>query len=110
MSAFDPYGPYCGVSPSLDLRATVHQVTRLDAQQQRLLDQLRQSNGQPVSFAQLRAHGILLLELAEYAIERVHQHGRVVGVRLLEPGGPAAGVAGSRWRRARRWPHTSWSP
>ncbi len=63
-----------------------------DPQQQRLLELLRQAGEQPVSFAELHAGGIAFtaavvgeLELNEYRIERVHDHGRLLGVRLLQP-------------------------
>jgi len=62
-----------------------------DPQQQRLLEQLRQAGDQPVSFSELRAAGISFpaavigeLELDGYVVERVYQHGRLIGVRLLD--------------------------
>ena len=67
-------------------------VTLTDSQQRRVLEALRDAGGQPVAFAQLRAGGIDFpaavvseLELAGYAIDRVYQHGRLVGVRLVDP-------------------------
>jgi hypothetical protein len=62
-----------------------------DAQQERMLERLRQAGRQPVSFAELRARGIEFpavvlteLELSGYAIERVHDGGRLTGVCLLD--------------------------
>jgi hypothetical protein len=69
----------------------------LDAQQQRLLGRLREAGDRPVAFAELRAGEIDFpaavvseLELNGCAIERVHDHGRLVGVRLLHPEPPDA--------------------
>jgi hypothetical protein len=70
-------------------------MTFLDVQQQRLLERLRRAGGQPVPFSELRAAGVDFpaavvseLGLAGYAIDRVYDHGRLVGVRLLEPEPP----------------------
>jgi hypothetical protein len=67
----------------------------LDTQQQRLLDRLRQTGDHPVAFAELQAAGISFpaavvseLEMNGYVIDRVHRHGRMVGVRLLQPEPP----------------------
>ncbi|MEO8968023.1 MAG: hypothetical protein ABI427_10820, partial [Solirubrobacteraceae bacterium] len=67
-------------------------MTLADPQQQRLLERLRLAGEQPVAFAELHAGGIAFpaavvseLELVGYAIERVYDHGRLVGVCLLEP-------------------------
>jgi hypothetical protein len=79
-----------------------------EAQQQRLLELLREAGEEPVAFAELHADGISFpaaviseLELTGYSIERVYDHGRMVGVRLLasEARDPPAA------RRRRRWPH-----
>ena len=77
-----------------------------DPQQQRLLELLRQAGEQPV-FAELHAGGIAFpaavvgeLELNGYRIERVHDHGRLLGVRLLQPEPP-----NNRIPRRRRRPH-----
>jgi hypothetical protein len=83
----------------------------LDAQQQRLLERLRQAGDQPVGFAELHAGGIAFpaavvseLKLNGHVIERVYGHGRLIGVRLLDPeprdtpDTPAA-------HRRRPWPH-----
>jgi len=63
-----------------------------DTQQQRLLEHLRQAGDQPVSFSELHAAGISFpaatigeLELDGYVVERVYQHGHLLGVRLLNP-------------------------
>jgi len=82
-------------------------MTPADVQQQRLLERLREAGDQPVAFAELHAGGIDFpaavvseLELNGYPTERVYDHGRLVGVRLLdsEPRDtPAA--------RQRGWPH-----
>ena len=75
-----------------------------DAQQQRLLERLREAGERPVAFAELHAGGIDFpasvvceLDLGGYAIERVYDHGRLVGVRLLEPQ-PLEAPAASRRR------------
>jgi Helix-turn-helix domain len=67
----------------------------LETQQQLLLERLREAGGQPVTFSELHAAGITFpaaviseLELNGYVIERVHHHGRPVGVRLLDPEPP----------------------
>jgi hypothetical protein len=66
---------------------------------------------QPVTLDQLRAGGIDFpavvtgeLELNGYAIERVYEHGRQIGVRLLETEAPdpPASRRRDRWRRASR--------
>jgi hypothetical protein len=72
----------------------------LDAQQQRLLERLRKAGDQPIAFTELHSGGIDFpaavvseLELNGYAIERVYDHWRLVGVRLLQrepPDIPAA--------------------
>jgi len=63
----------------------------VDAQQRRLLDRLRLAGNQPIPFAELRGGGIEFpaavvseLELHGYAIERVFDGERLVGVRLLQ--------------------------
>ena len=70
-------------------------MTLADSQQQRMLERLRAAGDQPTALAELRANGIDFpaavlseLELNGYAIERVHDHGRLIGVRLLEPQPP----------------------
>jgi hypothetical protein len=82
-------------------------MTLADSQQQRMLERLRRAGDQPIALAELRANGIDFpaavlseLELNGYAIERVHDHGRLIGVRLLEPQPPYASPAQPR----HRWP------
>jgi hypothetical protein len=81
--------------------------SRVDTQQQRVLDRLRQSGGRAVTFAELHAAGVDFpaavvteLELAGFAIERVFEAGRPVGVGLLEPERVDLSAPHSR----RRWP------
>jgi hypothetical protein len=85
-------------------------MTLADAQQQRLLERLRQAGEEPVAFAELHTAGIDFpaavvceLELNGYIIERVHEHGRFVGVRMLHPD-PRDTPAAHR-RRRRPWSH-----
>lgn len=66
-----------------------------ETQQLRMLERLRSPGRQPVTLDQLRAGGIDFpavvigeLELNGYVIERVYEHGRQIGVRLLEPEAP----------------------
>ena len=80
-------------------------MTRADPQQQRLLDRLRQAGDQPVAFADLHADGVAFpaavvteLELNGYLIERVYDHGRMIGVRLLQPEPPDTNTAHRRRR------------
>jgi hypothetical protein len=75
-----------------------------------MLERLRRAGDEPVALADLRALGIHFpaavlseLELHGYAIERVHDHGRLIGVRLLESQPPATSPAHPR----HRWP---WRP
>jgi hypothetical protein len=56
-----------------------------------MLERLRSADEQPVTLEHLRAGGIDFpavvmgeLELNGYVIERVYEHGRQIGVRLLE--------------------------
>ena len=82
-------------------------MTPADAQQQRLLERLRQAGDQPITFAELHADGIAFpaavvseLELNGYVIERVYDHGRLIGVRLLQPEPPD-----TRTAHRQRQPH-----
>ncbi|HME04949.1 MAG TPA: hypothetical protein VKG38_18145, partial [Solirubrobacteraceae bacterium] len=82
----------------------------VDTQQQRMLERLRRAGDQPVAFAELRAAGIDFpaavvseLQLNGYAIDRVYDRGRLVGVRLLEP--ESRYKAAPRRRRLRLWRH-----
>jgi len=77
-----------------------------------MLERLRRAGDQPIALAELRASGIDFpaavlseLELNGYPIERVHDHGRLVGVRLLEPQPPDAIPPTLR----HRWPWRSGS-
>ncbi len=81
-------------------------MTLADAQQQRLLERLRQAGDEPVAFAELHAGGIDFpaavvseLELNGYVVERVHDRGRLTGVRLVQPEPRDTPVA----RRRRPW-------
>jgi hypothetical protein len=67
-------------------------MTPVDAQQLRLLKRLRQAGDRPLGFAELRDDGIDFpatvvgeLEMCGYAIERVYEQRRMVGVRLFRP-------------------------
>ena len=67
-------------------------VTLVENQHRLALEQLRRAGEQPVSLAALRAAGldtpaavISELELNGHVIERVYEHGRLVGLRLIEP-------------------------
>ena len=80
-----------------------------DSQQQRMLERLRRAGEQPATFAELRAGGVDFpaavvseLELSGYEIERVHDRGRPIGVRLLEPDRCDTAVAHRRHRWTRR--------
>ena len=82
-----------------------------ETQQLRTLERLRSAGEQPVTLDQLRAGGIDFpavvigeLELNGYVIERVHEHGRQIGVRLLEtePPAPPPSRRRPRWRRDSR--------
>jgi hypothetical protein len=82
-------------------------MTIADAQQQLLLQHLRQAGDEPVAFTELHATGIAFpaavvseLELSGYVIERVYDHGRPLGVRLLQPEPPD--TPASRRRRPHR--------
>jgi biotin operon repressor len=68
-----------------------------------MLRVLRDAGDRPVSLPELRERGIANpaaviyeLELAGYEIDRVHRHGRLVGVRLGGAGRPR--VEGRRGR------------
>jgi hypothetical protein len=81
-------------------------MTLADAQQQRLLERLREAGDEAVAFAELHAVGIAVptavvseLELNGYVIERVYDHGRLIGVRRSSQN---PGRARSRWRRPHR--------
>jgi hypothetical protein len=65
----------------------------------------RRARDEALPFAALHASGITFpaavvseLELNGYVIQRVYEHGRLLGVRLLEPEPPSTSSA-PRWRR-----------
>jgi len=62
-------------------------VALVETQQLRMLERLRRAGEQPVTLEELRAGGIDFpavvlseLEINGYAIQRLHQHGRLIGV------------------------------
>lgn len=80
----------------------------IETQQLRLLERLRAAGEQPVTIDELRGDGIDFpavvigeLELHGYAIERVYEHGRLLGVRLNENeiSNPPALRQRRRWSR-----------
>jgi len=82
-----------------------------ETQQLRMLERLRRAGVQPVTLGQLRAAGIDFpavvlgeLELNGYAIERVYEDSRLIGVRLRETAAPDTPVSRRRyrWRRPSR--------
>ncbi len=83
-------------------------VALVETQQLRMLERLRHAGEQPVTLGELRAGGIDFpavvlseLEINGYVIERLHEHGRLIGVRLLENDAPPMRPQGwrQRWRR-----------
>jgi hypothetical protein len=85
-------------------------MAAIETQQLRMVEQLRQAGGQPMTLDQLRAGGIDFpavvigeLELNGYVIERVHEQGKFLGVRLLETeaSDPPTTRRRHRWRRQR---------
>ena len=79
-----------------------------ETHQLRMLKRLRSAGQQPVTLEQLRAGGIDFpavvigeLELNGYVIERVYEHGRQIGVRLLETEAADPPVSRRRHRRRR---------
>jgi hypothetical protein len=67
-------------------------VALVETQQLRMLERLRRAGAQPVTLGELRAGQIAFpavviskLELNGHAIERIYEHGRPIGVRLLNP-------------------------
>ena len=82
-----------------------------ETQQLRMLERLRRAGQQPLTLGELRSGGIDFpavvlseLELNGYAIERVYEHNRLIGVRLLETETRDTPPSGRRprWRRASR--------
>jgi hypothetical protein len=83
----------------------------VEAQQLRMLERLRDAGKQPVTLSELRAARIDFpavviseLEINGYTIDRVYEHGRLIGVRLLETDAPDTPISGwrQRWRRPSR--------
>ena len=82
-------------------------VALTETQQLRMLERLRSAGEQPVTLEELRAAGVAFpavvlseLEINGYVIERLHNRGRLIGVRLLETNVPDAPT--SRWRQRSR--------
>jgi hypothetical protein len=81
-----------------------------ETQQLRMLERLRRAGKQPVTLGELRAGGIHFpavvigeLELNGYAIERVYEHGKLIGVRLLDTkASNPSSRRRHRWRRRSR--------
>jgi hypothetical protein len=74
-----------------------------------MLERLRCAGKQPLTLGELRAGGIHFpavvigeLELNGYAIDRVYEHGRLIGVRLLETSDTPASRRRFPWRRRSR--------
>ena len=87
-------------------RGTIPWMALTDGQQLRMLERLRLAGEEPVTLEQLRAAGIDFpavvigeLELHGYTIERTHDRGRLIGVRLRELDTPDPPIS----RRRRRW-------
>jgi len=89
----------------------VGSVKLVETQHRLALEQLRRPGEQPVSLGGLRAAGldspatvISELELNGHAIERVYEHGRLVGLRLVEPEDADTVARGRRhwWSRRHR--------
>lgn len=84
-------------------------MTLVESQHRIALERLRTAGEEPVSLAALRAAGldfpaavISELELNGYTIERVHDGGRLVGVRLVEHEDPGGAVTRRHWWARRR--------
>ncbi|MGO9973894.1 MAG: hypothetical protein ACLP01_14030 [Solirubrobacteraceae bacterium] len=81
-----------------------------ETQQMRMLERLRLAGEQPTTLGELRAAGVDFpavviseLELNGYAIDRVYEHGRLIGVRLLDSAASDTPASRRRgWRRASR--------
>ncbi len=84
-------------------------VALVETQQLRMLERLQRAGKQPVTLSELRAVGVDFpavvlseLELNGYVIERVNDHGRLLGIRLHETHAAAAPAPGWRQRRRQR--------
>jgi hypothetical protein len=81
-----------------------------ETQQLRMLERLRHASERPVTLGELRDGGIHFpavvigeLELDGYAIERVYEHGKLIGARLLETNASKPpSRRPHRWRRRSR--------
>jgi len=91
--------------------ATIRSRALADTQQLRMLERLRSAGTRPVTLGELRGGGIDFpavvvseLELHGYAIERVYEDGRLIGVRLLstETSDTPTSRRRDRWRRGSR--------
>jgi hypothetical protein len=90
--------------------ATIWSMALAETQQLRMLERLRSAGKQPVTLGDapvgfdFPAVVISELELHGYAIDRVYEHGRLIGVRLLERKvpDPPASRRRQRWRRPSR--------
>jgi hypothetical protein len=92
--------------------ATIWSMALAETQQLRMLERLRRTGKEPVTLGELRHAGVDFpavalseLELNGYAIERVYEHHRLIGVRLLRTEAPETPSSRRlhRWRRASRW-------
>jgi hypothetical protein len=84
-------------------------MTPVESQQRLALERLQSAGEEPVSLGELRVAGIDFpaaviseLELNGYAIERVQQEGRLVGVRLVEREDSGGSFRRRRWWSRRR--------
>ena len=84
-------------------------MTLVESEHRLALERLRSAGEEPVSLAALRSAGldfpaavIRELELKGYVIERVHEDGRLVGVRVVEREDPGRSVRRRRWWSRRR--------
>ena len=81
-----------------------------NSQQLRMVERLRRAGNPAVTLGELRAGGIDFpavvigeLELNGYAIERVYEHDKLIGVRLLETNASEPlSRRRQRWRRRSR--------
>ncbi|MGO9900089.1 MAG: hypothetical protein ACLP0J_10440 [Solirubrobacteraceae bacterium] len=77
-------------------------MTLAETRRLRMLERLRRAGRQPVTLDVLRAGidfpAVVLseLEINGYVIERLHKHGRLIGVRLLETATTDARVSSQR--------------
>ena len=88
--------------------ATIWSMALAETQQLRMLERLRRAGKQPVPLGELRSGGIDFpavvlseLELNGYPIERLYEHDRLIGVRLLETETPDTPPSRRRHRSRR---------